>query len=95
MINSASIAKMKQGVRIINTCRGQVVVEEDLVAALVSGKVAGYAADVFYKEPPADSPLLKAPNVLLTPHIGASTEENLLRLGDSIVARLEKYTASK
>jgi len=95
MINNESIAKMKQGVRIINTCRGQVVVEEDLVAALVSGKVAGYAADVFYKEPPADSPLLKAPNVLLTPHIGASTEENLLRLGDSIVARLEKYTASK
>lgn len=95
MINSASIAKMKQGVRIINTCRGQVVVEEDLVAALVSGKVAGYAADVFYKEPPADSPLLKAPHVLLTPHLGASTEENLLRLGDSIVERLKKYTAAK
>ncbi|MGB9686296.1 MAG: hydroxyacid dehydrogenase [Rectinema subterraneum] len=92
MINAASIAKMKQGVYLINTCRGQVVVEQDIADALNSGKMAGYATDVYNKEPPEGSPLLKAPNVLMTPHLGASTEENLLRLGDSIVARLKKYT---
>jgi D-3-phosphoglycerate dehydrogenase len=54
--------------------------------------LAGYATDVYNKEPPEGSPLLRAPNVLMTPHLGASTEENLLRLGDSIVARLKKYT---
>lgn len=93
MINSDTIRLMKEGVRIINTCRGQVVVEEDVAAALQSGKIAGYAADVFRKEPPEGSPLLTAPNVVLTPHLGASTEENLLRLGDSIVSRLQKYTS--
>jgi len=93
MINAASIAKMKDGVRLVNTCRGQVIVEADVVAALASGKMAGYATDVFYKEPPEASPLLTAPNVLLTPHLGASTEENLLRLGDSIESRVAKYVS--
>lgn len=92
MINASSIEKMKKGVYLINTCRGQVVVEEAIVEALKSGKMAGYATDVYNKEPPEGSPLLNAPNVLMTPHLGASTEENLLRLGDSIVARLQKYT---
>jgi phosphoglycerate dehydrogenase-like enzyme len=92
MINAAAIATMKKGVFLINTCRGQVVVEQDIADALTSGKMAGYATDVYTKEPPEGSPLLGAPNVLLTPHLGASTEENLLRLGDSIVARLRKYT---
>ncbi len=91
MINAAAIAKMKKGVRIINTCRGQVVVEEDVAAALKSGALAGYAADVFYKEPPEGSPLLGAPNTLLAPHLGASTAENLVRLGDSISDRVKKY----
>ena len=93
MINKSSIGKMKNGVRLINTCRGQVVVEEDVAAALQTGKMAGYAADVFYKEPPEGSPLLAAPNVVLTPHLGASTEENLLRLGDSIENRIRNYAS--
>jgi len=92
MINAASIATMKKGAYLVNTCRGQVVIEEDIVAALKAGKLGGYAADVFYKEPPEGSPLLGAPKVLLTPHLGASTEENLLRLGDSIVDRVKKYS---
>lgn len=91
MINAASIAKMKNGVRIVNTCRGQVVVEDDVAAALKSGALAGYAADVFNKEPPEGSPLLSAPNTLFAPHIGASSAENLLRLSDSIEARVKKY----
>jgi len=93
MINKATIGTMKDGVRLVNTCRGQVVVESDIVEALASGKMAGYATDVFYKEPPADSPLLTAPNIILTPHLGASTEENLLRLGDSIENRVKKYVS--
>ncbi|HBK58664.1 MAG TPA: hydroxyacid dehydrogenase [Spirochaetaceae bacterium] len=92
MINAAAITKMKKGVFLVNTCRGQVVIEQDIADALQSGTLAGYATDVYNKEPPEGSPLLRAPNVLMTPHLGASTEENLLRLGDSIVARLKKYT---
>ena len=95
MINAASLAKMKKGVRIINTCRGQVIVEADVAAALRDGRLAGYATDVYDKEPPEGSPLLTAPNAILTPHIGASSEENLSRLGDSIVDRVRNYTAGK
>jgi D-3-phosphoglycerate dehydrogenase len=93
MINAATLAKMKAGARLVNTCRGQVIVEEDVAAALASGKLAGYATDVYYKEPPEGSPLLTAPNVIMTPHLGASTEENLLRLGDSIESRVGKYVS--
>jgi D-3-phosphoglycerate dehydrogenase len=76
MINAGSISKMKPGVRIINCARGEIVIEEDLVAALRSGKVGGAALDVFSVEPlPGDHPLRVMPNVLLTPHLGASTEE--------------------
>jgi D-3-phosphoglycerate dehydrogenase len=92
MINSSSIAKMKKGARLINTCRGQVVKTDEVAAALKDGRLGGYATDVYEKEPPEGSPLLTTPNVLLTPHIGASSEENLLRLGDSIVDRMKKYT---
>jgi D-3-phosphoglycerate dehydrogenase len=95
MINASTIAKMKTGAYIVNTCRGQVIVEEDVVAALNDGKLGGYAADVFLKEPPEGSPLLTAPRVVLTPHLGASTEENLLRLGDSIVTRIARYAGAK
>ncbi|MEI6877348.1 MAG: hydroxyacid dehydrogenase [Spirochaetota bacterium] len=92
MINAAAIARMKKGVYLVNTSRGQVIVEEDVVAALNSGKIGGYAADVYLKEPPEGSPLLSAPRVILTPHLGASTAENLARLGDAIVTRMAKYT---
>lgn len=92
MINTAAIAKMKPGMRIVNTCRGQVIIEEDVAAALKEGKLAGYAADVFYKEPPEGSPLLSAPHTVFAPHLGASTAENLIRLGDCIVERVENYS---
>ncbi len=86
MVNKAMISKMKDGVILVNTGRGKVVVEEDLAEALNSGKVRAYATDVWYSDPPdPSSPLLSAPNVLMTPHIGASSKENLLRIGDIIV----------
>ena len=93
MINAAALAKMKRGARLINTCRGPVVVEADVAAALAAGKLAGYATDVYDREPPEGSPLLSAPKVIMTPHLGASTEENLLRLGDSIENRVHSYAS--
>jgi len=93
MINKDTIAKMKDGVIIINTGRGKCVVEEDVAAALASGKIRGYATDVWYSDPPEDSPIVKAPNVLMLPHLGASSRENLLRIGDVIEARLEQFVA--
>jgi len=76
MVNASGIAKMKDGVRIINCARGALVNEADLLAALKSGKVAGAALDVYATEPPPpDMPLLAHPNVILTPHLGAATTE--------------------
>ncbi len=92
MVNAAAIATMKDGVVIVNTGRGKCIVEEDLAQALASGKVGAYATDVWYSDPPdPTSPLLAAPNVLMTPHIGANSKENLLRIGDEVVALLEKW----
>ncbi len=76
MIDAAAFAKMRDGVRLINCARGGLLVEEDLIAALDSGKVAGAALDVFATEPPpADSPLFARDDVIVTPHLGASTTE--------------------
>jgi D-3-phosphoglycerate dehydrogenase len=92
MINKASLAEMKDGVVIVNTGRGKCIVEEDLAAALKSGKVAAYATDVWYSDPPdPSSPLLSAPNIVMTPHIGASSKENLLRIGNEVVSLLEEW----
>jgi D-3-phosphoglycerate dehydrogenase len=93
MINKSSLAEMRDGVVIVNTGRGKCIVEEDLAAALKSGKVAAYATDVWYSDPPdPSSPLLSAPNIIMTPHIGASSKENLLRIGNEVVALLEEWT---
>jgi D-3-phosphoglycerate dehydrogenase len=90
MINTSTIAEMKDGAVIVNTGRGKCIVEEELAEALRSGKVGAYATDVWYSDPPDPaSPLLSAPNVLMTPHIGANSKENLLRIGDEVVALLE------
>src|SRR6201996_2656050 len=76
MLNAAAFTKMKPGVKIVNCARGEIIAENDLIAALDSGKVAGAALDVFTVEPlPADHPFRKHPNLILTPHLGASTEE--------------------
>jgi D-3-phosphoglycerate dehydrogenase len=76
MINAANIAKMKDGVIIINAARGKLINDADLAAALKSGKVGGAGLDVYEPEPPAaDNPLLGLDNVVYTPHLGASTFE--------------------
>ena len=76
MINAESFTKMKDGVHLINCARGGIINEADLVAAVNGGKVAGAALDVYETEPcPEDSPLRTVPNIVMTPHLGASTKE--------------------
>ncbi|NOZ64659.1 MAG: phosphoglycerate dehydrogenase, partial [Caldiserica bacterium] len=75
IIGEKEFALMKEGARIINCARGGVVDEQALYQAIESGKVAGAALDVFEKEPPENSSLLTLPQVIVTPHLGASTEE--------------------
>src|SRR5262245_18852646 len=92
VVNAASIAKMKNGVRIINTARGELVNEADLAAALDSGKVAAVAADVLSLEPPStDNPLLRHPKVIVTPHIAASTAEAQEVVGVEIAEQVRGF----
>ena len=92
MIDADVIAKMKDGAIVINTGRGRTVDSAAMIAALESGKVAAYATDVWPKDPPdSDYPLLKAPNVFMSPHLGASSNENLLRIGDEVCERIEDF----
>lgn len=86
LINAESIAKMKQDVVILNCARGEIVDTTDLVAALQSGRVAGYGSDVLDVEPPReDHPLLRLPNVVITPHIGSRTYESVVRQATAAV----------
>lgn len=95
IINRGLLARFKDGAYLINTGRGRCVVEEDVAEALASGKLAGYGNDVWYSDPPVDSPLMKAPNVLMMPHLGASTNENLLRISDIIDCQIDEYLKSE
>lgn len=80
MVCASSIATMKKGVVILNCARGELVNSPDMAAALESGQVGGYGADVLEVEPPpADHVLLKAPNCVITPHIGSRTHESVQR----------------
>ena len=80
MINAKSIATMKKGVMIVNCARGELVNTADMVVGLESGQVGGYGTDVLDQEPPpADHPLLSAPNCIITPHIGSRTYESVER----------------
>ena len=89
MISAKSFAKMKPGVIILNCARGEIVNTNDMVEALQSGRVAGYGADVLEQEPPpADHPLLKLPNVVITPHIASRTYESVLRQATTSVKNL-------
>jgi len=92
MLNAAAFAKMKPGVRIVNCARGEIVSENDLLAALDSGKVAAAALDVYATEPlPADHPLRKHPAITLTPHLGASTHEAQEKCGIEVAEVLTAY----
>ena len=92
MLNAAAFAKMKPGVKIVNCARGEIISEADLIAALESGKVAGAALDVFAVEPlPADHPYRQQANLILTPHLGASTEEAQEKCGIEVAEVIAGY----
>jgi len=91
IINARSIANMKDGVRLINCARGGLIVEDDLVAALKSGKVAGAGIDVFATEPATDSPLFGLDDVVCTPHLGASTTEAQENVALQIAEQMADY----
>ena len=83
---------MKDGVMIINTSRGQLIVERDLKGALDNGKIAGAAVDVVSKEPiDQDNPLLKAKNCIITPHIAWAPKESRSRLLKTALENLEAF----
>jgi len=92
MLNAASIAKMKKGAFIINCARGGIVDEAALAQALESGHLGGAGFDVFEKEPvDPENPLLKLPNFVCTPHLGASTEEAQLNVAISLAEQMIDY----
>ena len=84
MIADEQFALAKPNLRIVNASRGGIIDEDALLRALESGAIAGAGLDVFVNEPPKGSPLLDAPNVVLTPHLGASTEEAQEKAGVSV-----------
>jgi D-3-phosphoglycerate dehydrogenase len=91
LINKDTIAKMRDGVRIINCARGGIVNEADLHEALKSGKVAGAAFDVFEKEPPENHPLMTLDNFIATPHLGASTLEAQENVATAVAEQIVDY----
>jgi len=92
LIGAAELALMKPTARLINTSRGPIVVEADLVAALKDKKIAGAAIDVFDQEPlPLDHPLRALPNLLATPHIGYVSRGLYERFYQDAVANISRW----
>ena len=91
MIGAAELAMMKDGVRIINCARGGLVDEKALYEAIISGKVAGAALDVFEEEPPKDNPLFSLNQVIGTPHLGASTQEAQLNVAIQVAEQIAHF----
>lgn len=94
ILSAEAIAKLKPGVRIINCARGGLVDEEALAHALREGRVAGAAFDVFAVEPATDSPLFGLPNVVVTPHLGASTTEAQENVALQVAEQMSDYLLS-
>ena len=84
IINSETLQEFKDGSFLINTGRGKTIVEEDVADALQRGKLSGFGNDVWYSDPPVSNPFADLPNVLMMPHLGASTKENLIRIGEVV-----------
>ena len=93
LVNAETIAKMKDGVIIVNTSRGTNIDEAALLEALNSGKVRAAGLDVWSSEPATENPLLSHPHVSCTPHIGAATAEAQGRIGAEIVDIIGKFFA--
>ena len=92
ILSADRIAMMKPGAVLLNTARGGLVDEKAVKDALIAGRLAGIAFDVFEQEPPQDRELLDMPAVLATPHIGGSAEEAILAMGRAAIAGLEEHS---
>ncbi len=95
MVGAKDFAMMKKTAVIVNCARGEIIQEAALADALKNGVIAGAAIDVFEKEPPAGSPLVTAPHVVFTPHLGASTHEAQTRAGGIIADQVMKALSGK
>ncbi len=95
LVGAAEFALMKRSAFLVNCARGEIVDEPALLEALRSGTIAGAALDVFSQEPPVHSPLLHAPHLVFTPHLGASTVEAQARAGAVIADQVLKALAGK
>jgi glyoxylate reductase len=95
MINKEAMGKMKQGSYIINTARGPVVDESDLLEALQSGKLAGAGLDVFESEPQISPQLIATPNVIMTPHIASATWEARNKMGEQAVGQILTFASGQ
>jgi D-3-phosphoglycerate dehydrogenase len=92
LLNAKTLAQLKKGVRLINCARGGIINEADLGEALKSGQVKGAALDVYETEPPAkDHPLFALPNVIVTPHLGAATEEAQVKVAQELAETIRAY----
>jgi D-3-phosphoglycerate dehydrogenase len=88
IICEKTLSKMKNGAFLINCARGPLLNDADVAAALASGKLGGAAIDVYHEEPPKDSPLVGLPNVVATPHLGASTDEAQINVAIMIAEQI-------
>jgi len=95
IINAEMLNEFKDGAYLINTGRGKTIIERDVVEALKSGKLAGFGNDVWYSDPPENTPLIDAPNVIALPHLGASTKESLARIGNIIESIIHDFITIK
>ncbi|MGB0630794.1 MAG: phosphoglycerate dehydrogenase [Alphaproteobacteria bacterium] len=91
MLNAGSFAKMRDGVLVVNCARGELVVEADMKSAIESGKVAGFAVDVFPQEPPEEYSLFGMDQVVATPHLGAATTEAQEKVALQIAEQMSDY----
>ncbi|HUQ43874.1 MAG TPA: phosphoglycerate dehydrogenase [Candidatus Limnocylindria bacterium] len=95
LLDAAAIAKMKPGAFVLNVARGGIVDEAALADALREGRLGGAGIDVFVDEPPTGSPLLEAPNTVLTPHLGASTAEAQVAVAEEIAEQVADVLAGR
>ena len=95
LINAERLAKAKKGIRIVNVARGGIIVEDDLAEAIRSGQVAGASIDVWAHEPTTESPLFALPQVVVAPHLGASTHEAQDKAGATIAEMVELALAGE
>ena len=91
MLNKDAIAKMKKGVRLINCARGGIMIEADIKEALLSGQIAGFACDVYAKEPATEHIFFGMENVIATPHIAASTKDAQVTVARQAAEQISDY----